>query len=215
MYSKEQIAAALDYTIIKPTTSQFDVVEACKLAEQEKFASVCVRPCDVKLAANFNAPISTVIGFPHGSNTPEIKRLEAQQAIKDGASELDIVMNYSRFADNYQNYVENELQHILGNRPLKAVIKIILEVCYLTHEQITAACQLIQRFPCVSYVKTSTGFGPSGAKVESIEAMKRGIEGSALQIKASGSIRTYEDVAKYLDLGCTRIGCSKWSEICS
>ncbi|MFA5344711.1 MAG: deoxyribose-phosphate aldolase [Candidatus Omnitrophota bacterium] len=213
-YTKEQIAAALDYAVLKPTATLDDVQRACFLAQREHFASVCVRPCDVQFAAQFcDVPISTVVGFPHGTNAPEIKRLEAQQAIRDGAEELDIVMNYSRLLGKDYAYVYNELLYITERLPLKPIIKVILETCYLTPEQITSACLYIQKVPRASFVKTSTGFGSGGATCMAVEIMAEAIKTSTLQIKASGGINTYQDVCTFLDLGCTRLGSSKWSEL--
>jgi deoxyribose-phosphate aldolase len=165
------------------------------------------------LAAQFKAPIATVIGFPHGANTPDIKRAEMQKAIRDGATEVDIVMNYSRFIEGYPRYAEDELRYVLDRLPLRVTAKIILETCYLTQDQVVSACQLIQRIPNIAFVKTSTGFGTAGATVEAVEAMKRGIEGSSLKIKASGGINTYKDVETFLDLGCERLGSSKWEQL--
>ncbi len=212
-YTKEQIAAALDYAVLKPTANRDDVIKACALAEQEDFASVCVRPCDVPFAVGFHRPVSTVIGFPHGTNTPETKRLEAQQAVRFGAKELDIVMNYSRLMEKDFKYVHKELVYITERLPLYLVIKVILETCYLTPEQIHTACQLIRKVPRVSFVKTSTGFGSGGATCMAIEIMKEAIKDSSLQMKASGGINTYQDACTFLDLGCTRLGSSKWKEL--
>lgn len=212
-YTKEQIAATLDYAVLKPTAERNDVVEACSLALQEHFASVCVRPCDVQCANQFPVVVSTVIGFPHGTNTPQIKRLEAQQAVRDGAEELDIVMNYARLLEGDDRYITDELRYITQRLPLSTTIKVILETCYLSPEQIYTACQLIRQVPRISFVKTSTGFGSSGATCMAVEIMKDAIKNSSLQIKASGGIKTYQDVCTFLDLGCTRLGVSKWKEL--
>jgi deoxyribose-phosphate aldolase len=218
-YTKEQIAAALDYAVLKPTAIRKDVVKACLLAGKQHFASICVRPCDIRVArevlytGGFDTKISTVIGFPHGTSTIETKRLEAQQAVREGAKELDIVVNYSRILEKDHMYILDELYYIVDRLPLIICKKIILEVCYLTPDQIFTLCQLIRQIPNISFVKTSTGFGTSGASVEAIKAMKAGIKDSQLQIKASGGINTYADVCTYLDLGCARLGSSKWEEL--
>jgi deoxyribose-phosphate aldolase len=214
-YSREQIAAALDYAVLKPTASLEDVRQACLLAQREHFASVCVRPCDVQYASQFcDVPIATVIGFPHGTNTLEVKLLEAQQAVRDGADELDIVMNYSRLLEGKDyEYIYYELLHITGYLSFAPTIKVILETCYLTPDQITSACLLIRKVPRVSFVKTSTGFGSGGATCMAIELMKEAIKDFPLQMKASGGINTYQDACTFLDLGCTRLGSSKWKEL--
>jgi len=214
MHTKEQIAAALDYAVLNPTSTLAQVRSACLLACREHLASVCVRPCDVQYASQFEVPISTVISFPHGTNTPEIKRLEAQQAVRDGADELDIVMNYARFIEGDYPYVVNELNYILDRLPLRITIKVILETCYLTAPHILSACLLIRSVPRVSFIKTSTGFGIGGATYEDVELIKTAIKDSPLKIKASGGISTYQQADTFLQLGCTRLGSSKWEELC-
>ncbi len=217
-YTKEQIAACLDFAVLKPTTSRFDVIQACLLAEKEKFASVCVRPCDVGWASSFECHISTVIGFPHGANSKATKIRELQQTYSWGADEFDIVMNFARFKDGCIKYVKSELEDIVSailtraGRP-EPVFKIILETCYLTPEQIHDACKMVAGIKGVSFVKTSTGFGTSGATCNVVEIMKDAIAGTDLQIKASGGINNYQDVQTFLDLGCTRLGSSKWLEL--
>jgi deoxyribose-phosphate aldolase len=213
MYTKQQIAAALDYAVLKPTACVKDVTDACVLGEQEKFASVCVRPCDIRYACGFNVPISTVIGFPHGTTLPYIKLIEAKQAIGEGAVELDIVMNYSRLRDKDYRYVKDELLNIAEEIPERYTLKVILETCYLTPSQITKACKLIGEIPRIAFVKTSTGFGPHSACCSVIEIMLEAIKGSHLQIKASGGIYNYHDVETFLDLGCTRLGSSQWESL--
>jgi deoxyribose-phosphate aldolase len=213
MYTKQQIAAALDYAVLKPTACVNDVIQACLLGEKEKFASVCVRPCDIRYACGFNVPISTVIGFPHGTTSPYVKMVEAQWAVGEGAVELDIVMNYSRLIDKDYRYVEDELWNIAANIPNRYLLKVILETCYLTPSQITKACKIVGEIPRIAFVKTSTGFGPKSACCSVIEIMKEAIKGSHLQIKASGGIYNYDDIETFLNLGCTRLGSSQWESL--
>ena len=122
-------------------------------------------------------------------------------------------MNYSRLIEKDYKYVINELRYITERLPLYPTIKVILETCYLTPDQIISACLLIRKVPRVSFVKTSTGFGSGGASIEAVTIMKEAIAGSWLQMKASGGINTYQDACTFLDLGCTRLGSSKWKEI--
>ncbi len=209
MYSKEQIAVVLDYAVLKPTTSQADVLKAGMLASLNNFASLCVRPCDVVLANTFPIIVSTVIGFPHGGSATKVA--EAKQAIKDGAKELDIVLNIARILEGHYEYAANEIKAIAAVSK-KAVLKAIIETAYLTPEQITGICQALKATP-VAFVKTSTGYAPRGASVEDIETIQAVLEGTGISIKASGGIKTYEDVAKFLDLGCTRIGSGSWETL--
>jgi deoxyribose-phosphate aldolase len=211
-YTQQQIASVLDFAVLKPTANRADVAEACILARFNKFASVCVRPCDVKLACEFGVPVSTVIGFPFGTHTIEVKKKEAHQALLDNAKELDIVLNFARLRENDYTYIETELRRILINLA-PTNLKIILETCYLTPDQIYKACKIIRQYPSVNFIKTSTGFGTCGATCSAIEIIKEGIRGSKLQIKASGGIKNYQDVKTFLDLGCTRLGVSKWFDL--
>jgi deoxyribose-phosphate aldolase len=215
MYSNEQIAAALDYAVLKPTTSPHDVQKACLLAKANGFASVCVHPCYIYWAAGFRVPISTVVGFPLGCNDSFTKSEEAQLAIKAGAIEIDMVMNYAALLNGDVDYVHDDIYETRASidwLSKEIILKVILETCYLTPDQITQAC-LIAADAGADYVKTSTGFGTRGASVQDILTMKKALEGTNVKIKASGGIHSYDDVANYLDLGCTRIGSSQWAEL--
>jgi deoxyribose-phosphate aldolase len=211
-YTKEQIAAALDYAVLKPTATLGDVTFACMLANNHNFASVCVRPCDVKWAAGLTPIVSTVVGFPHGVNATRSKVFEAQAAVADGAKELDMVMNYGRFLEGALVNVYADIALVRENIPDDIILKVILETCYLNSLKIHQAC-LIASDAGANFVKTSTGFGPRGATSQDIIMMKLALAGTDVKIKASGGIGSYNDVAKYLDLGCTRIGSSKWMEL--
>jgi deoxyribose-phosphate aldolase len=122
-------------------------------------------------------------------------------------------MNYSRLREKKYDYVLNELIYVTERLPLFPTIKVILETCYLTPDQITSACLVIAKVPRVSFVKTSTGFGTSGASCSAVEIMLEAIKNTSLQIKVSGGINTYQDVETFLDMGCTRLGSSKWEEL--
>jgi len=211
-YTKEQIAATLDHAVLKPTATLVDVTFACMLANNYKFASVCVRPCDVKWAAGLTPVVSTVVGFPHGVNTTRSKVFEAQAAVADGAKELDMVMNYGRFLEGADVKVYADIALVRESISNDIILKVILETCYLRPVDIQRAC-LIASDAGADYVKTSTGFGPRGATSQDIITMKAALIGTDVKIKASGGIESYNDVARYLDLGCTRIGSSKWTEL--
>lgn len=210
-FTNEQIAAALDYAVLKPTTSIAEVIKACELAKANNFASVCVRPCDVPYAANRGVTVSTVIGFPHGGNTISIKVFEAQIAIDQGAMEIDAVINYARILNGNYYYIEEELEQLRKAVP-SHVLKIILETGCLNKKQLGIACRLCSSFG-VDYVKTSTGFYGCGASTVDVIRMREALMGTSVKIKASGGINTNIEVVDYLNLGCTRIGSSKWMEL--
>jgi deoxyribose-phosphate aldolase len=155
--------------------------------------------------------VTTVIGFPFGNTSAYIKRCEAERALYDGATELDMVINFGQFLDGNYKAVEHELSVMRLLSP-GYVLKAILETCYYpTIRQIRHACQLCADLG-VDFVKTSTGFGPQGADPRVVEYMVACVQGTQTQVKASGGIRTYEQALTYLDLGCTRIGSSTFLE---
>jgi deoxyribose-phosphate aldolase len=211
IYTNEQITAALDYAVLKPATSTAEVTKACELAKANNFASVCVRPCDVYWAVGFDVPISTVIGFPHGGNIIQVKLDEAQSAIDLGAKEIDAVINYARLLDGNYDYVYEEIQQLRKAVP-NNVLKIILETGCLAAYQTRLACKMCAKAG-VDFVKTSTGFNGYGASSVDIIRIRDALKGTNVKIKASGGITTNIEVVDYLNLGCTRIGSSKWMEL--
>ncbi len=209
-YTKEEICSALDYAVLKPTTTQKDIERACALANKHKIKSVCVAPIYVPLACSMFWNVSTTIGFPHGNTSPSIKAMEAWLAIEAGAMELDVVVNYSQFLDGNASPIREELKEIVRNahHPSRQVIvKAILETCYYTTPQLIKACRILERCG-VNFVKTSTGFTGNGATRGVVNVLRNAIKdmNSDMQIKASGGIKTYEDVCIFLDMGCTRVG---------
>ena len=219
-YTKEQIAAALDLAVLKPTAATGDVIAAARLVKEENLASLCVAPCNVRLAKHYTDRVCAVIGFPHGTTTPEVKEYEARQAIGNGAIELDVVCNYGRFLDGTCSLDDGhfdrlgisgvvDVAHTRG-----VLVKAILETYCLDESQIMQLCEMCVR-EGVDFVKTSTGFGPGGATVEAVKVMRRTINelGSHVQIKASGGIKTYADACRYLRVGCKRIGASVYEEL--
>jgi len=209
-YTKEQIATALDLAVLQPTATTKDVIRAAKLVQKEGLASVCVAPCNVRLAKRYTDRVCAVIGFPHGNTLSEVKDYEARKAIAHGAIELDVVTNFGRFLDG-RNDREWFGIDILYAHERGILVKAILETCYLTVPQIVNFCEVCVRHH-VDFVKTSTGFGPGGATVEAVQAMVQAVGGRA-GVKASGGIKTYADAARYLDLGCTRLGASRYWEL--
>jgi len=212
-YTPQQIADALDLAVLKPTATLGDVDRACDLANKYRIHSVCVAPCNAAFAARLFKNTSVVIGFPHGNSTPATKLYEAAEAMHAGAKELDVVINYGHFLSGDWGPLEAELELIVPLAHENGVlVKAILETCYYSMKEITEVCRICVDHG-VDFVKTSTGFA-DGANRHVVEAMVEAVRGEA-QVKASGGIGSYADVAQYLDLGCTRLGSSKYLELLS
>jgi len=212
VYPPQMIARALDLAVLKPEATTEEVHEAARLVAREGIRSVCVAPCNVKVARKITDRVCAVVGFPHGTSVPAVKLHEAAMAVGHGAAEIDVVINYGRFLEGHPRPVREELSYIVNMVcRFGVVVKAILETCHYTDQQIRDACRLC--VDCgVDYVKTSTGFGPAGATVEAVGIMVEAVKGRA-EVKASGGIKTYADAARYLDLGCTRIGASVFEEL--
>lgn len=209
MWTRKQVAQTIDHAALKPFFTDDDIAADCRLGRDCGVASVCVRPTDVPLAARELAgsgvAVAMVVGFPHGTNRPEVKALEARLAIEDGAVELDMVMNVAKFLSGDHDFVRRDIEAVVAEaHPRGAIVKVILEVCYLTGEQVARACE-IARDAGADYVKTATGFGTGGATPEIIDVMIRTV-GEAMGVKASGGVRSYATAAAYLDQGCKRLG---------
>ena len=208
-YTREQILRTLDLAVLKPDTSSGEVIAAARAVNELNMASVCVAPCNVALAKHYTHRVSAVVGFPHGTSTPKGKQHEIHEAIENGATEIDMVVNVGRYID--ETYPVRELYYLGKVYDYGVRSKAILEVCYLNPGEIAALCGL-----CVDYgidwVKTSTGFGPGGATSKAVETMLAAVRGKA-QVKAAGGIRTYADACRYLDLGCTRLGVSNYEKV--
>ena len=205
---REQIIKALDLAVLKPDARLEDVTNAARVVEDMGLASLCVASYNVAVAKQITSRVCSVIGFPHGNMSPQTKYLEAAAAIEDGATELDVVMNYGRFLEGRDTVVVQELGRIVQLAHTKKVlVKAILETCYYQPGQIIEACRLC--VDCgVDFVKPSTGFAFGGATPWAVELMLEAVKGAA-QVKASGGIKTYADAALYLGLGCTRLGSSR------
>ena len=198
-----------DHTLLKPDATSAGIEKLCAEAKQYQFASVCVNPDFVSLAAKLlkdsGVAVCTVIGFPLGANVPEIKALEAKRAVLDGATEVDMVINVSKAKDGDFDYVEKEIRLIkesIGN----ILLKVILETCLLTDEEIVKAC-IASKNAGADFVKTSTGFSKGGATVHAVKLM-RGTVGQDLGVKASGGIHTKEEALAMIEAGASRIGAS-------
>jgi len=205
------LASYIDHTILKPDATEVQVLQICDEARNYNFAAVCIPPCYVQTAAESlkgtNVQVATVVGFPLGYNHPKVKFLETHQAIVDGATEIDVVINVSAFKSGKYSDVENELSELAKFCHLKeAELKVIIETALLTDDEIVKACELCANAG-VDYVKTSTGFASAGATVAHVELMRRVLP-SHIKIKAAGGIRTYDDAQALIKAGADRLGCS-------
>ena len=204
----------IDHTILKATASSADVQKLCEEAIEHEFYSVCVNGCYVADAKHLlqgtDVKVAAVVGFPLGAMTTASKVFEAKEAIENGASEIDMVINVAKLKDGEFDYVENEIRLIkeaIGDN----VLKVIIETCYLTDEEKVKACEL-SLVAKADYVKTSTGFGTGGATYEDVKLMKS-VVGDNAKVKASGGVRDKKTAQKYVDLGAERLGTSSGIEI--
>ena len=204
----------IDHTILKATASNADVQKLCAEAIEHKFYSVCVNGCYVADAKHLlqgtDVKVAAVVGFPLGAMTTAAKVFEAKEAVENGASEIDMVINVAKLKDGEFDYVENEIRQI-KEAIRDNVLKVIIETCYLTDEEKVKACEL-SLVAKADFVKTSTGFGTDGATYEDVKLMKS-VVGDNAKVKASGGVRDKETAQKYVDLGAERLGTSSGIEI--
>ena len=201
----------IDHTLLKPEATIEEITKLCLEAKTYNFASVCINPGYVSLAFSIlkdtRVKVCTVIGFPLGANTTQTKRFEAEQAIQNGAMEVDMVINVGMLKSKQYEYIFSDIQQIvLASKNLRVVTKVILETALLSDEEKVIAC-LISKHAGADFVKTSTGFSKGGATVGDIALMKY-VVGSAVGVKASGGIRTKEDAEAMVASGASRIGAS-------
>jgi deoxyribose-phosphate aldolase len=203
------LAQIIDHTLVRPEATIEDVARACRDAKKYGFACVVVNSCYVQRAREFLSgtliKVCSVVGFPHGANTTTVKIVEAMEAMKNGASELDIVINIGMVKSGKYDFVEIDLKNIIAMTPQK-VHKVIIETGSLTPEEITNVCKIAVKAGA-EFVKTSTGYGPRGATIEDIRLMREAV-GSQCRIKASGGIRDLATAAAMVDAGAERIGTS-------
>ena len=204
----------IDHTILKATASSSDVQKLCEEAIEHEFYSVCVNGCYVADAKHLlqgtDVKVAAVVGFPLGAMTTAAKVFEAKEAIENGASEIDMVINIAKLKDGEFEFVENEIRQIkeaIGDN----VLKVIIETCYLTDEEKVKACEL-SLVAKADFVKTSTGFGTGGATYEDVKLMKS-VVGDNAKVKASGGVRDKETAQKYVELGAERLGTSSGIDI--
>lgn len=211
----EKIARMIDHTVLKADTTEKQIIKLCEEAKEFHFASVCVNPTWVKksaeLLAGTDVKVCTVIGFPLGANTPEVKAFEVTQAIKDGATEVDMVINIGALKDGNNELVERDIKAVVDAAKGQALTKVIIETCLLTDEEKVRACELAVKAGA-DYVKTSTGFSTGGATKEDIALMRKTV-GPDIGVKASGGVRNAADAEVMIAAGATRIGASAGIEI--
>lgn len=204
------LAKYIDHTILKANATEAEVIQVCDEAKAHNFYSVCINPYFVSLVADqlkgSEVKVTSVIGFPLGANTTEIKAQEALKAVVDGADEIDMVINVSALKDGKFNYVEKDIATVVEAIKGKAVLKVILETCLLSEDEKIKACELA-KIAGAHFVKTSTGFSTGGATEADVKLMKS-IVGDGMEVKASGAVRDYETALKMIEAGATRIGAS-------
>lgn len=207
---EQNIANMIDHTVLKAFSSKEDIIKVCKEAREYGFFSVCINPTHIELAKKelegSNVRICTVIGFPLGANTSEVKAFETKDAITKGAHEVDMVINIGALKDKNYDLVYKDIKAVVDEANKQALVKVIIETCYLTDEEKKIACELSVKAGA-DYVKTSTGFGTGGSTPEDIKLM-RDIVGPNIGVKASGGVRTTDEAIKVIDAGASRIGAS-------
>jgi deoxyribose-phosphate aldolase len=205
------LASLIDHTLLKPTTTIKEVKDLCSEAVEYGFAAVCIPPPLVKNAHGFlkgtEIKIATVIGFPFGYSNAKAKIFETQQAIEDGADEMDVVINLIALKGNAWSYLESELQHIIqAVHKNQRVIKVIIESGILSDEEIVRCCEIYAKAGA-DFVKTSTGYAEKGASLEAVQLIRQNLP-SSVRIKASGGIRNYQFARQLIGAGADRLGCT-------
>ncbi|EGO6608517.1 deoxyribose-phosphate aldolase [Enterococcus faecalis] len=200
----------IDHTILKPEATEAAVQKIIDEAKEYNFFSVCINPCWVAFAseqlADTDVAVCTVIGFPLGANTPEVKAYEAADAIKNGANEVDMVINIGALKSQQYDHVRQDIQGVVDVAKGKALVKVIIETALLTDEEKVKACELAKEAGA-DFVKTSTGFSTGGAKVADIRLMRETV-GPDMGVKASGGVHNAEEALAMIEAGATRIGAS-------
>lgn len=207
---EKKLASYIDHTILKPDILTSDIKKLCEEAVEYSFATVCINPFHVGSAKKFLAgtgvKVCTVVGFPLGATTKEVKAYEASCAIENGAHEIDMVINIGALKDGNYDYVEKDIKAINEICKERALLKVIIETCLLNDDQKIKACE-ISAISGADYVKTSTGFSKSGAVATDVRLMKK-IVGDSIGVKASGGIRDLSRMIEMIEAGATRIGTS-------
>ncbi|UCE57463.1 MAG: deoxyribose-phosphate aldolase [Candidatus Bathyarchaeota archaeon] len=212
MVTKDQLSKLIDHTLLKPNASKDDIERLCEEAKKHGFWSVCVNPTYVSLATEIlretDVKVCSVVGFPLGANAPEVKAVEAEKAIDDGANEIDMVINIGALKSRDYELVKRDIREVVdrAKRNEGTVVKVIIETGLLTDDEKVLACRFVKESGA-DFVKTSTGFNAPGATVHDIKFL-RNVVGPSFGLKASGGIRTYRDAIKLIEAGANRIGTS-------
>jgi deoxyribose-phosphate aldolase len=209
MVTAKDIALMIDHSLLRPELTVKDVEEGCKIAEKYGAVSVCVKPADVALSAKIlkgtKVLVTTVIGFPHGSSTTQTKVFETEQAINDGAVEVDMVLNYGRLLSGEYDYVEKDVKAVVETaHKSNVLVKVIFENCFLTDELKVEACKICERAGA-DFVKTSTGFGTGGATIPDLKLMRANCP-PHMRVKAAGGVRTLDSALEVRSVGVARFG---------
>ncbi len=214
------IAQMIDHTCLSAVMKEEDVNRLCEEAIKYQFKTVCVPPCYVGMAAhllsNTKVGVTTVVGFPLGNESASSKAFQAKEAILNGASDIDMVINIGALKDEKYDYVHYDIQSVVQAAKEtcnNVIVKVIIETCYLTDEEIEKACKIILDTGA-NFIKTSTGFGNRGASVKDIQVIKK-IVGDQIQIKASGGIKDLDMAKELIHAGASRLGTSKSIDIIS
>ena len=210
-----KFATYIDHTLLKAETKKDEILRLCEEARTYDFASVCVNPTWVKTAASALegslVKVCTVIGFPLGASTTETKAFETENAIQNGAHEIDMVINIGALRDGDDALVRNDIEAVVNAAKGKAMVKVIIETSLLTEQEKRKACEL-SVLAGADFVKTSTGFSTGGATEDDVKLM-RAVVGPEMGVKASGGVRSFEDMKMMIDAGATRIGASSGVQI--
>ena len=211
-----ELAPYLDHTLLKPDATRTQVEQLCAEAAEHHFATVCVNGSRVELAhlllEESNVQVCTVVGFPLGAMEADVKRYETEAAVDAGAGEIDMVMNVGRFKDGEHDFIVREIRDVVEAADDR-MVKVILETCLLSNEEIEQACKLVVQAQA-HFVKTSTGFGSAGASLEHVKLMRETV-GQFAGVKAAGGVRNAEDARAMIEAGATRIGTSNGVAIVS
>lgn len=207
--TQEKILSYVDHTLLSPAAAWEEIKQICDDGIKYKTASVCIPPCYVKQAKEYvkgQVKICTVIGFPNGANTPEVKGIETQNAIDNGADEIDMVINIGNLKDGLFDEVLNEIK-LLKAICKDKILKVIIETCLLTEEEKIRMCEIVS-LSGADFIKTSTGFSTGGATFEDIALFAKHVD-KRVKIKAAGGIKTMDDAEKFISLGAERLGTSR------
>lgn len=206
---KEEILKKVDHTLLKQTSTWEDIKKLCDDAIKCNTASVCIPPCFVKQAKEYvgdKMKICTVIGFPNGYNLTKVKMYETEQAVEDGADEIDMVINVGKLKEKNYEYILNEINGI-KSKCNGRILKVIIETCLLTEEEKIKMCEIVSQSDA-DYIKTSTGFSTGGATLEDIELFKKHMK-NGKKIKAAGGIKNFDDAEEFVKAGADRLGTSR------